>query len=104
TKWHDPHGWNLVFTTPTGGAADPRNFNRAFQTVCKKAEVRIIRVHDTRHTCASLLRSLGVDLSVIKEILRHSQISITADIYIHVTTKQQREAIDMISDVLSETE
>ncbi len=59
------------------------------------------RVHDTRHTCASLLRSLGVDLSVIKEILRHSQLSITADVYIHVTTKQQREAVSLISDVLA---
>jgi integrase len=98
--WSDPHGWNLVFTTPEGGPIDPRNFNRAFHAACKAASVRKIRVHDTRHTCASLLRSLGVDLSVIKEILRHSQLSITADVYIHVTTNQQREAVSLISDVL----
>lgn len=95
--WFDPHGWRLVFTTPDGGPIDPRNFNRSFHAVVKSAGVRRIRVHDTRHTCASLLRELGVDLSVIKEILRHSQISITADIYIHVTTKQQREAVGLIS-------
>jgi integrase len=55
---------------------------------------RRIRVQDTRHTCASLLRGLGVDLYVIKEIPRHSQISITADVYVHVATKQQQEAVE----------
>ena len=54
----------------------------------------------TRHTCASLQRSLGVDLSVIKEILRHSQIAMTADVYVHVTTKQQREAVALVGDAL----
>jgi integrase len=99
-RWSDPHGWRLILTTPAGGPIDPRNFNRSFHAVARAAGVRSIRVHDTRHTCASLLRSLGVDLSVIKEILRHSQISITADVYVHVTTKQQREAVGLISDVL----
>ena len=89
-----------MFTTATGGPIDPRNFNTAFHAVCTKAGVRKIRVHDTRHTCASLLRSLGVDLSVIKEILRHSHIAMTADVYVHVTTKQQREAVSLVGDVL----
>jgi len=62
--------------------------------------VRKIRVHNTRHTCASLLRSLGVDLSVIKEIQRHSQLAMTADVYVHVTTRQQREAVALVGDVL----
>ena len=62
--------------------------------------MRKIRVHNTRHTCASLLRSLGVDLSVIKEIQRHSQLAMTADVYVHVTTRQQREAVALVGDVL----
>lgn len=59
-------------------------------------------VLDGRHTCASLLRHLGVDLSVIKEILRHAEISIAADIYIHVSTDQQREALKRIRAALDE--
>jgi integrase len=91
----------LVFTSAAGTPVDPRNFNRSFTLACHKADVRRIRVHDTRHTCASLLRSLGVDLSVIKDILRHSQISITADVYIHVTTEQQREAVALVGATLA---
>jgi integrase len=53
--WNDPNGWNLVFTTPDGAPIDPRNFNRSFHAAREAAGVRKIRVHDTRHTCASQL-------------------------------------------------
>jgi integrase len=45
----------LVFTTRYGTPIDPRNFNRSFDERCRKAGVRRIKVHDTRHTCATLL-------------------------------------------------
>jgi hypothetical protein len=51
---------DLVFTTPAGTNRDPRNFNRSFNSRCDKAGVRRIRVHDTRHTCASFLPALDV--------------------------------------------
>jgi integrase len=98
--WINWENANLVLTTLDGYPIDPRNFNRAFDASCAKVNARVIRVHDIRHTCASLLRSFGVDLSVIKEILRHAQLSITADIYVHVTTDDQRDALRMISDAL----
>ena len=97
TNWQDA---NLVVTTLDGFPIDPRNFNRTFAASCAKVGSRAIRVHDTRHTCASLLRSFGVDLSVIQAILRHAQLSITADIYVHVSTEDQRAALRMISDAL----
>lgn len=60
---------------------------------------KLIRFHDLRHTCASLLISRGVHLSVIKETLRHSQISITADTYGHVFEETQRAAAETIGSL-----
>ncbi len=97
TNWENA---NLVVTTLDGYPIDPRNFNRSFAASCAKVGARVIRVHDTRHTCASPLRSLGVDLSVIQGILRHAQLSITADIYVHVSTEDQRDALRMIGNTL----
>jgi integrase len=55
--WQDSE---LVFTSVRGTPYEPRNFNRQFAARCRKAEVRYIRVHDTRRTCASLLVALDV--------------------------------------------
>jgi len=63
-----------------------------------------IRFHDLRHTCASLLISKGVHLSVVKETLRHSQISITADTYGHVFEETQRAAAEMIGSLFVASE
>ncbi|MEO3875395.1 tyrosine-type recombinase/integrase [Nonomuraea sp. B12E4] len=59
---------------------EPRNPNRAFDAHCKIARVPRIRVHDTRHTCASLLAALDVHPRVAMRILRHSQISVTMNV------------------------
>ena len=64
--------------------ADPRNFNRVFDALCRRAGLRRVRVHDLRHTCASLLHALGVPARDAQEILGHSHISITLGIYTHV--------------------
>jgi integrase len=50
----------LVFTTLAGTAYEPRNFNRRFETRYARAGVRRITVHDTRHTCATLLAALDI--------------------------------------------
>lgn len=70
----------LVFTARNGSAIDRRNFNRNFETRCRKAGVRQITVHDTRHTCASLVAALNVRPRVAMRILRHAQISVTMEV------------------------
>ncbi|MGW2216200.1 site-specific integrase [Nonomuraea sp. NPDC001684] len=72
-KWKDSV---LVFTTRYGTRVEPRNFNRSFELRGNAAGVPRIRVHDTRHTCASMLATLGVHPRVAMRILRHSQISV----------------------------
>ena len=101
--WQNWEGTNLVTATLDGAPIDPRNLNRAFHTEAAKAGLRRIRVHDTRHTCASLLRSYGVDLSMIQSILRHTESSTTADFYLHPSTDEQRAALGLIAGALDHT-
>lgn len=82
-----------MFTTRWGSPIEPRNFNRSFHTRCASAGVRRIRVHDTRHTCGSILAALDVHPRVAMQILRHSKISIPMEIYTDVPEASTREAL-----------
>ena len=58
----------------------------------ERAELPRMRLHDLRHTCATLLIAQGVHPRIVMETLGHSQISITMDLYSHVTSTMQAEA------------
>ncbi|MFD5379068.1 tyrosine-type recombinase/integrase [Streptomyces griseoincarnatus] len=78
TTWqHSGH----VFTTAQGRAIDPTNLTRVFATLLRKAGLRRIRFHDLRHSTATLLLEQGVELVVIKELLGHAHIGVTATVY-----------------------
>ncbi|GAA1687709.1 site-specific integrase [Streptomyces yatensis] len=98
-KWKDD-GRDLVFTTKNGTPIEPRNLNRAFTLLCDKAGVRRVRFHDLRHTCASLLHEQGADARMIMEVLGHSSIRVTMDIYTFVRLDSQRSAFDRVGDAL----
>jgi integrase len=98
-RWTDS---DLVFTTKYGTPVEPRNFNRSFDMHCRKAGVPRIRVHNTRHTCASILAALDVHPRVAMRILRHSQISVTMDVYTQVPTPETRKALDRLNESLGE--
>ncbi|MEU9794876.1 site-specific integrase [Streptomyces sparsogenes] len=93
-------GNDLVFTTRYGTPIEPRNLNRAFTLLCDKAGVRRVRFHDLRHTCASLLHEKGADARMIMEVLGHSSIRVTMDIYTFVRLDSQRSAFDRVGDAL----
>jgi integrase len=59
-------------TTSHGGFVEPRNTNRMFHDPCKKADVPQLRVDDFRHSCATLLFTMGVRPAIVQPILRHS--------------------------------
>ncbi|WP_033819888.1 site-specific integrase [Kitasatospora sp. MBT63] len=86
-------GLNFAFTTRTGSPIEPRNFNRSFKRRCELAGVRVIRLHDTRHTCGSLLAALDVHPRIAMQILRHSKIAVTMEIYTHVPSEATRRAL-----------
>lgn len=89
-----------VFTTRTGRPVEPRNVYRSFTRVAESAGLRVIRLHDARHGCATILTAAGVAPRVVMEILGHSQISITMDVYTHVVQDTQREAISHMDRLL----
>ena len=88
--WHDS---GLVFTASHGTPVDPRNLHRLFKERAAAAGVPIIPVHSTRRTCASLLLELDVHPRVTMQILRHSQIAVTMDIYAQVAPASTRAAL-----------
>ncbi|BCJ58280.1 hypothetical protein Jiend_17020 [Micromonospora endophytica] len=89
-----------MFATATGGPLDPANVHRQHETICYLAEVRYIRFHDLRHTCATLLLEQGVELVTIKELLGHARLHVTADIYAHVRPRLHRNAIEAMNRAL----
>ncbi|SCD39235.1 Phage integrase family protein [Streptomyces sp. di188] len=89
-----------MFTTVQGRPIDPTNLTRTFLTLLRKAGLRRIRFHDLRHSTATLLLEQGVELVVIKELLGHAHIGVTATVYAHVRLRLQRHAIDTLSTAL----
>ncbi|MEU7598148.1 site-specific integrase [Streptomyces sp. NPDC039022] len=96
-KWEET---GYVFTTRTGRPIEPRNLYRSFTRVAKNADLRVIRLHDARHGCATLLTAAGVAPRVVMEILGHSQIAITMNTYTHVVQDTQREAVSHMNRLL----
>lgn len=90
--WSNP--WNLVFTDATGRYLDPMAVSGAFRKLVRRSDLPRIRLHDLRHTHASLLLSSGVAVKVVSERLGHSQISLTLDIYAHVLPAMDADAAD----------
>jgi integrase len=95
--------WGLVFTTRFGTPLSPRNDHRDFQRLVAAAVgLRRVRLHDLRHTVASLMLAQGVSPRVVMEILGHSQISVTMNTYSHVTPASSREAVARVEGLLFE--
>lgn len=96
--------WNesgMVFTSASGAPLDPNNVRHALARACSVAGVQPIRIHDMRHTFASLALEAGVPLKVVQEILGHSGISITSDVYQHTTPGMGEAAVAKIGGLLS---
>jgi len=91
---------DLVFTSTTGTPLEPRNATRAWSSIRLAANVPNLRLHDLRHSCATVLTALGVHPRVVMEMLRHSQISTTMNTYAHVAPALQRDAADALEAAL----
>ncbi|MET7714008.1 tyrosine-type recombinase/integrase [Streptomyces sp. NPDC005407] len=97
---------DLVFTTPNGTPIEPRNLNRAFETLSRR-DPESARRHpsgalprSSAHL-ASLLHEQGADARTIMEVLGHSSIRVTMDVYTFVRLDTQRAAFDRVSDALA---
>ncbi len=83
----------LVFTDQEGAPIDATKFLRnSFALLLKLAGLPRMRFHDLRHKAATFLLGRGIHPKIVSEMLGHSQIAITLDLYSHVTPTMQREA------------
>ena len=91
----------LIFPSPTKGTPiDPHSLHDDFKRILKKAKLPDCRFHDLRHSAASLMLAQGVPLRTIQEILGHSSITLTANLYAHVGDQLKREAADAMDLIM----
>jgi integrase len=95
--WEDR---GFVFCQPTGRPIDRRRDWQDWKTLLKAAGVRDARLHDARHTAATLLLQQGVPARVVMDILGHSQISLTLGTYSHVVPELAQEAAERMGKAL----
>lgn len=97
--WEDN---DLVFANEVGRPIEPSNLRRrSFEPLLEKAGLARVRFHDLRHSSATLLLSRGIHPKIVSEMLGHSRVNITLDLYSHVTPTMQRQAADAVDAALS---
>jgi integrase len=96
-KWSDT---GLAFTTKLGAAIHPEVASRLFRQTVKRALLPEIRLHDLRHTHATLALQAGIHPKVVSERLGHATIAITLDTYSHAIPAMQEEAAVRIAELV----
>jgi integrase len=92
---------DLVFCNDGGGALHPDRFTRAFGAAVRRSGLRPIRLHDLRHTWATLALQAGVHPKVVSERLGHATTSITLDIYSHVQPELDAQAATTVAQLFA---
>lgn len=82
----------LVFSRPDGRPIHPDFFSQSWDRLVRKSKMRRIRLHDLRHTHASILLKAGVPVKVVSERLGHSSPAFTMTVYQHVLPGMQADA------------
>jgi integrase len=91
----------MVFTTELGDYVNGTNLRHTFNPMLKRAGLPRIRIHDLRHSAATLMMANGVHPKVVSEMLGHANIAITMDTYSHVGESMKRQASDALDSVFS---
>jgi len=87
----------LVFTTERGTVVDPRNALRAISTAAKALGMSGVGLHTLRHSFATHMLAAGVPLHTVSELLGHSSVAVTGDVYGHVANQGARSAVQRFS-------
>ena len=97
----EPNEFDLVFTTRAGTPINRHNLTRDFQALLKREGLPRLRFHDLRHRAASLLLAENVQPRDIMEVLGHSQIGLTMNLYSHVMKPALQNAADRMDSLLT---
>ncbi|QYN16837.1 tyrosine-type recombinase/integrase [Amycolatopsis sp. DSM 110486] len=85
---------DLIFVTSSGRVVEPRNVNTMLNRILTNAKLDHVRVHDLRHTAATLLLLDGATIREVMEQLGHASIATTANIYGHVLDAAKKRLAD----------
>jgi integrase len=92
---------DLAFPSTIGRPQEGRNLVYGLlHPLLRSAGLPVIRFHDLRHTAATLMLSRGIHPKIVSEMLGHSTIGITLDLYSHVTPTMQKQAAAAMDDLL----
>lgn len=90
--------WNLIFTSSIGTPLDERNVLRIFlDRILKHAGLPKMRIHDLRHCAAAILIAQAVDARSISELLGHSSVAFTLQVYGHLLESTKRETVEKMN-------
>lgn len=93
---------DLVSAQENGAPMHPHSFSQTFERLLRRAGVRRIRLHDLRHTHATLAIKAGVPVKVVSERLGHESPAFTLKQYAHVIPGMQAEAAALIAQLVAE--
>ncbi|MBA7581230.1 putative prophage phiRv2 integrase [subsurface metagenome] len=91
---------DLVFANVEGLPLDPGVLSHNFARLVKRAGLEHVRMHDLRHTFASLMLLRGAKPKVISEALGHASVAFTMDTYSHIIEGMQEDAMALLDEVL----
>ncbi len=98
SRWRES---GLVFPSRIGTPYEPHGLHDDFKRLLVEAGLPDMRFHDLRHSAASLMLAQGIPLRSIQDILGHSSIALTANLYAHVGEQLRREAADAMDAILA---
>ena len=75
---------------------EPRAYRKYFSSVLKKLKIKHINFHSLRHTFATNCINLGIDYKTVSELLGHSDISITLNLYVHPNLSQKKKCMNLL--------
>lgn len=102
TKGHDWNADGFVFANSQGVPWYQGTVRDAFKAALRRANLPPIRLHDLRHTCATLLLANGTHAKAVQEILGHSSIAMTLDLYAHMVPATHEAAAASMDRLLSQ--
>lgn len=91
---------DLVFATPVGDVLADSTVRTAFNRILQRAELPRIRIHDLRHTAATLMLKAGVQPKVVSDRLGHSTVAFTLDNYAHALPDMQRDGAEALARMI----
>jgi integrase len=97
SAWTSPAADGYVFCWPDWRPLRPDWLTHRFAQLVTEHKLPPVRLHDLRHSAATLALAAGADIRVVQEMLGHTHYAFTADTYISVLSQQSRDAADAVA-------